>query len=644
MVHDSVDSRIWARRVALAAAVSALICLAGTAADAQSFMRSPNLNIAPRIPTIHPNVAGRVNANVAGRVYGANISSTNVAGHVKGANIGSANVPGGANGANIAGRVSRDGPVRVYGTNTAGTNVVGRANTVTVTGPANPPVNAKVGSTIAPVRDPGPRLTPSIAVIPQLPYVRYSPNLYPACSSAYRDSDGECLDQPILAAGGGGGGGPARGSKNGAPRANVVQTRLNSRTIAGEIVAEIDGALSDAQADELARRHGLTRIGSQNFPLIGATIGLFRIADRRSVETVSLEFSTEASVRSVQPNFRYLLQEAKTVPSQGDPAQYALPKLRLPEAHVLSRGANVRVAVIDSGIDARHPELAGSIAETFDALASREGAHVHGTGIAGALVAHAQLMGAAPAAKLLAIRAFGQSPNGAESNSFVILKALDYAATHGAQIVNMSFAGPKDALIERGIAATATRGIVMIAAAGNAGAKSPPLFPAANPNVIAVSATDAEDRLFAASNRGSYIALAAPGVDIFLPAPDDKYQMTSGTSFSAAFVSGVAALMLAGNPALRSEELRAVLMKTAHDLGSPGRDDLFGAGEADAYAAVQLVTAQPSTPVAASEPPKPRETGPEPKETPAIRALSPPATTMAVEKPASSDAVRPTAQ
>ena len=135
----------------------------------------------------------------------------------------------------------------------------------------------------------------------------------------------------------------------------------------------------------------------------------------------------------------------------------------------------------------------------------------------------------------------------------MILKGLDYAAAHGAQIVNMSFAGPKDALIERGIAAAAAKGIVMVAAAGNAGPKSPPLYPAANANVIAVSATDAQDRLFAASNRGGHIAVAAPGVDIFLPAPDEKYQMTSGTSFSAAYVSGLAALMLERNPALKPE-------------------------------------------------------------------------------------------
>jgi len=118
--------------------------------------------------------------------------------------------------------------------------------------------------------------------------------------------------------------------------------------------------------------------------------------------------------------------------------------------------------VIDSGIDVKHPELAGAIADSFDALGSKEGPHVHGTGIAGAIVAHARLMGSAPAARILAIRAFGVAPNGAESTSFVVLKGLDYAVTHGAQIVNMSFAGPKDGLIERGIAAAAAKGVVMV--------------------------------------------------------------------------------------------------------------------------------------------------------------------------------------
>jgi subtilisin family serine protease len=245
-------------------------------------------------------------------------------------------------------------------------------------------------------------------------------------------------------------------------------------------------------------------------------------------------------------------------------------------------------------------------------------------------------MGSAPAARILAIRAFGTAPNGAESTTFVVLKGLDYAAAHGARIVNMSFAGPKDSLIDRGIAATAAKGILMVAASGNAGPKSPPLYPAANANVIAVSATDAQDKLFAASNRGAYIAVAAPGVDIFLPAPDEKYQITSGTSFSAAYVSGLAALMLERNPALKPDEVRAILMKTARDLGAPGRDDLFGAGEADAYAAVSAVASAPL--VAATDAPAPAtEKATDRQEAPATRGLNEPAAAMAADKPATAN-------
>ncbi len=491
-----------------------------------------------------------------------------------------------------------------------------------------------INPTIAPRIDPGIAARSVTAIGRTLPNLR----IRPACGSAYRDGDGACLDQPVTSVDGGGGSSGTSGKgKNSGPRRNVSQIAgLNPLTVTNEIVAEIDGALTDAQADELARRHGLARLRSQNFPLVGATIGLFRITDRRSIETVSREFAADASVRSVQPSFRYLLQEQNGGPTEGDPAQYALAKLRLPEAHTLAHGANVTVAVIDSGIDARHPELAGAIADSFDALGSKEGPHVHGTGVAGAIVAHARLMGSAPAARILAIRAFGSAPKGAESTTFVVLKGLDYAAGHGARIINMSFAGPKDPLIERGIAAIAARGILMVAASGNAGPKSPPLYPAANASVIAVSATDAQDKLFAASNRGAYIAVAAPGVDIFLPAPDEKYQMTSGTSFSAAYVSGLAALMLERNPALKPADVRAILMTTARDLGAPGRDDLFGAGEADAYAAVSAAVDAPVVAATGAPQPATAEKGREPEEAPATRALNAPAA-MAADKPAAAN-------
>jgi subtilisin family serine protease len=498
-----------------------------------------------------------------------------------------------------------------------------------------PSINPTVAPTIAPAVT---HIDPSIAGRAVTGLGRTTPNLrtYQACSYAYRDSDGECTGQPITSAKGSGNGGASGKGKNGGPRRNSqLQVAVDTHAVANEIVAEMDGS----QVDELARHHRLMRLASQNSPLLGTTIGLFRITDRRTVDTVSRELAADG-VRA-QPNFRYLLQDQKTILTEGDPAQYALAKLRLPEAHTLAHGANVTIAVIDSGIDLKHPELANSISDSFDALGSKEGPHVHGTGIAGAIVAHARLMGSAPAAKIVAIRAFAVAPRGAESTSFVILRALDYAAAHGAQIINMSFAGPKDPLIERGIAAVAAKGIVMVAAAGNAGPKSPPLYPAANANVIAVSATDAQDKLFAASNRGSYIALAAPGVDIFLPAPDEKYQMTSGTSFSAAYISGLAALLLERNPALKPDEVRAILTKTARDLGSPGRDDLFGAGEADAFAAVSAAAA----PAAAAVSDRPAgENVPERHDDPATRALGPPAPAMASESSAAGAANRAAAQ
>ncbi|MDE2378946.1 S8 family serine peptidase [Bradyrhizobium sp.] len=488
-----------------------------------------------------------------------------------------------------------------------------------------------------------PRLSTVNTARPVLPYARYSPNLYPACTAAYRDADGECIDQPLATADGGSGAGKSGKKGAGNARRNTAQAAVNLRTIPNEFVAELDSGLSESQANELLRSHGLARVASETFPLIGATVGLFRIVDGRNYETTRRQFASADGVKWVQPNYRYLLQDQKAAASEGDPAQYALAKLRLPEAHTVVHGANVTVAVIDSGIDARHPELANSIADNFDALGGKEGAHIHGTGVAGAIAAHSRLMGSAPEARIIAIRAFGGSAAGAESSSYVILKALNYAAEHGAQIVNMSFAGPKDAVIERAIAATAARGLVLIAAAGNAGANSPPLYPAANPNVIAVSATDAQDKLFAASNRGNYVALAAPGVDIFLPAPDGKYQMTSGTSFAAAYVSGVAALLLERNFALKPEALRQTLAGTARDLGSPGRDDLFGNGEVDAYAAVMAVPLDGTTPLAASGTTK-REGAPEHRDEQGTRALQQPSLSSAADKSTVSQADRPAAR
>lgn len=610
MVQSGVYGRKKTQRLPLLAVALPLAILAGSAAHAQSIMRTPTLHLDSRVTTINPTVTPRVNPALGGRVN-----------------------------PSLAGRPNGVGVTTIARTPSSGGSV-GVTSIARMT-----PMRDGGGSTSI-MRTPDGHIGTLHIGGEKLPYARYSHNLYPMCEYAYRGPDGECFDRPIASLSGGGNGVAAKNGNN-SPRNNAPpQAAINLLTVQNELVAEIDSALSPAQADELARRHGLERIASQEFRLLGSTIGLFRIIDRRSADIARREFSADSSggVKSVQFNFRYVLQDQKKTPTEGDVAQYAVAQLRLPQAHALARGMNVTIAVIDSGIDVKHPELANSIADSFDALESREGPHIHGTGIAGAIVAHARLMGSAPEARLLAIRAFGAGSSGAESTSYVILKGLDYAAEHGAQIINMSFAGPKDPLIERGVAATASRGILMVAAAGNAGAKSPPLYPAANPNVIAVSGTDAQEKLFTASNRGNYIALAAPGADIFLPAPDQKYQITSGTSFSAAYVSGVAALIMERNPALKPNDVRAILTKTARDLGPPGRDDLFGAGEVDAFAAVTAAIAAPAVPVAAVSAPPASEKAPAADNASVSRALDESAPSMASEKSAADNDNRPSAQ
>ena len=258
--------------------------------------------------------------------------------------------------------------------------------------------------------------------------------------------------------------------------------------------------------------------------------------------------------------------------------------MRLPEAHALAKGSNIRVAVIDTTIDAQHPDLAGTVTATFDAIGKPDKPHPHGTGIAGVIAAHGKLMGVAPSVKVLAIAAF--TSLGSKGSSMAILTGLEYAGTSGADVINMSFAGPSDPEMQLKIAALRKKGAVLIAAAGNAGPQSRPLYPAAYPDVIAVTATDADDKLFDKANRGTHIAVAAPGVSILAAAPDESYQMQSGTSFAAAQVSGVVALLLERNRQLDPAAIRRILTSTARDLGPAGHDDQFGSGLVDAFSAV----------------------------------------------------------
>ncbi len=381
---------------------------------------------------------------------------------------------------------------------------------------------------------------------------------------------------------------PGTTVRSGAPPAG------EHRFVPGEVVVSLPSTLSREALDGLARRHGLTRLDSQSIGLTGTTFHRWRIVDRRSVALVIRALEADRGVRGAQPNYRFTLQQDAAPTAQSGPMQYALAKLRLAQAHQFSTGDNVLVALIDSAVDASHPEIAGMVAASFDAIGSQEGAHDHGTAMAGAIIAHARLKGVAPSARILAVRAFDGSGAGPEGTTITLLRSIDWAVARGARVLNMSFAGPNDPQIARALAAARQKGVVLVAAAGNGGPKSQPLYPGADPNVIAVTATDAQDQLLRIANRGRHIALAAPGVDIIAPAPRARYQMTSGTSIAAAHVSGIAALLLERNPELTPDAIRKILLSSATDLGPKGRDDQFGAGLADAFRSVSSLPAKPA--------------------------------------------------
>jgi subtilisin family serine protease len=355
-----------------------------------------------------------------------------------------------------------------------------------------------------------------------------------------------------------------------------------NRFVPNEVLLNV-GALSATQFDALARRNRLTRLDLREFTLPARRLARVRINDGRPVATVIRSLQREASIIGAQPNYLYTLEQGAAAPGALD--QYSFAKMRVPEAHALAKGDSVRVAVIDTTIDMRHPVLAGVVTENFDAMGALDKPHAHGTGIAGVIAAHGRLTGVAPSVKIIGIAAFASL--GSKGSSWNILNGIEKAATSRAQVVNMSFAGPADPEMHAKIVALRQRGAVIIAAAGNAGPNAKPMYPAAFPEVIAVTATDAEDKVFMQANRGTHIAVAAPGVAILAAAPEDSYRMQSGTSFAAAQVSGVVALLLERNRNLDVAAIRRILMASARDLGTPGHDDQFGSGIVDAFAALE---------------------------------------------------------
>jgi subtilisin family serine protease len=384
----------------------------------------------------------------------------------------------------------------------------------------------------------------------------------------------------------------AGGPINNPSQLNVGQGRYfflppaeETRLVPNEVVVQLPCDTPEATLNTALNALQLSVLNSQ---CLAGNTAVYRLGGGNNLQLANVirSLAQYRVFAAAQANYKYVLnQDPATQTTEGDPEQYVLDKLRLTDIHRRLRATNVPIAVIDSEIDGTHPDLEGVIANRYDAVGDEEKPHPHGTGMAGAIASHRRVVGTAPGARIYAIRAFSTKAATAESTTFNILKGLDYAVKNNVRIVNMSFAGPRDPSLERALKAAYDAGVILVAAAGNAGPKSPPLFPAADKHVIAVTATDIDDKLFSGANRGAYISVAAPGVDILVPAPSSAYQMTTGTSVATAHVSGIVALMLERNPQLKPDEVKRILAASAKRLGP---NDQFGAGLIDPAKALQL--------------------------------------------------------
>ncbi|BEL12333.1 hypothetical protein Q0Z83_105240 [Actinoplanes sichuanensis] len=286
--------------------------------------------------------------------------------------------------------------------------------------------------------------------------------------------------------------------------------------------------------------------------------------------------------------------------------QWDIPKIHTTDAWQKSTGAGVVVAVIDSGVDGTHPDLAANMVSGFDATTDRAGTttdrHGHGTHVAGTVAAvtgnATGISGVAPDVKIMPVKVLGDDGSGNMSDT---AEGITWAADHGAQVINMSLGGTqKVTAVSNAIAYARSKGVTVVAAVGNSREQgSPTSYPAADAGVIGVAATDSNDRVGVYSNAGNYVDVAAPGTDIFSLAPNGQYKTMSGTSMASPHVAGLAALLKSYQKSLTPDQIEATLEKSAVDLGPVGFDNDFGNGRVDALAALNALapaTTAPTTP------------------------------------------------
>lgn len=324
------------------------------------------------------------------------------------------------------------------------------------------------------------------------------------------------------------------------------------------------------KANRIANKFDLETL--DEWPIIALKVHclVFGVAGRIRIEDLLTRLRQEPEVESAQ-----ILNEFEvTGTSRGntnDPylnLQHNLDTLELIQAHSWSLGDGTNVTIIDTGADLGHPELKAQIASHRDFVNLNDGdfsADAHGTAVAGVIGAAANngvgMIGVAPATKLSVLKAcwYKQRNAPAICNSFTLAKALSYAIDSDTDIINLSLGGPTDALLGRLVRLAIDRGmVVVVAAPSQTGAG----FPAGVSGVIVVGSSDEAD----SSNLAHRFPVNAPGEDILVPVPYGGYDYASGSSLSAAHVSGIVALLIARRPDLTSEQIETLLVASRDEV------------------------------------------------------------------------------
>lgn len=241
---------------------------------------------------------------------------------------------------------------------------------------------------------------------------------------------------------------------------------------------------------------------------------------------------------------------------------------------------NLKIGVIDSDVDLEHEAFkTSSIATKKFTGHNTKKSLFHGTAVASIIVAEdddSEFRGLAPRAELFSAAVFEDFGDAGDVASTVsLVKALDWMIANGVDVVNVSLAGPPNRLLEIALEKVAGSGITVLAAAGNGGPMARPKYPAAYPSVLAITAVDANGRAFRLANRGDYLDLAAPGVNVRHARSGGGYAVSSGTSFAVPFATTAAAVIKKQHP---TADVFDYLVSEAVDLGDPGRDDVYGHG------------------------------------------------------------------